>query len=153
MDEPTREEMHEDEALALLADGTAQPIAGATDLMVDWPQHLEAHDRTFLDLSGIAELRPLEWTDDALLLGALTTYWDVLQEPLARRELPLLGEAARQVGAVQIQTRGTWAGNSISENLNYRHFINVTHLVTTVAEDKPSEDDLFGAYHARYGTD
>ncbi len=25
---------------------------------------------------------------------------------------------------------GTWAGNSIAENLNWRHFINVTHLVT-----------------------
>jgi len=48
---------------------------------------------------------------------------------------------------------GTWGGNSISENLSYRHFINVTHLVTTVAEDKPSEADLFGAYHARYGQD
>jgi len=48
---------------------------------------------------------------------------------------------------------GTWGGNSISENLNYRHFINTTHLVTAVAEDKPSEEELFGAYHARYGTD
>ncbi len=48
---------------------------------------------------------------------------------------------------------GTWGGNSISENLNYKHFINTTHLVTTVAEDKPAEEALFGAYHARYGTD
>ncbi len=48
---------------------------------------------------------------------------------------------------------GTWGGNSISENLNYRHFINVTHLVTVVAEDKPSEAELFGAYHAKYGDD
>lgn len=46
---------------------------------------------------------------------------------------------------------GTWAGNSISENLNVRHFINVTHLVTTIPEDKPSEEALFGAYWARYG--
>lgn len=46
---------------------------------------------------------------------------------------------------------GTWAGNTISENLNYRHFINVTHLVTTIPEDKPSEEDLFGAYWAKYG--
>ena len=46
---------------------------------------------------------------------------------------------------------GSWAGNSISENLNWRHFINVTHLVTTIPEDKPSEDALFGAYHAKYG--
>ncbi len=46
---------------------------------------------------------------------------------------------------------GTWGGNSISENLNYRHFINITHLVTEVSEDKPTEDELFGAYHAKYG--
>ncbi len=46
---------------------------------------------------------------------------------------------------------GTWAGNSISENLNYRHFINITHLVTTIAEDKPSEEALFGAYWTKYG--
>ncbi len=46
---------------------------------------------------------------------------------------------------------GTWAGNTISENLNYRHFINVTHLVTTIPEDKPSEEALFGAHWAKYG--
>jgi sulfoacetaldehyde dehydrogenase len=46
---------------------------------------------------------------------------------------------------------GTWGGNSITENLNYRHFINITHLVTTIPEDKPSEDELFGAYWKKYG--
>ena len=48
---------------------------------------------------------------------------------------------------------GTWGGNSISENLNYRHFLNITHLVTAVGEDKPSEEELFGAYFARHGKD
>jgi sulfoacetaldehyde dehydrogenase len=46
---------------------------------------------------------------------------------------------------------GTWAGNSISDNLNYRHFINVTHLVSVIPEDKPSEEALFGAYWAKHG--
>jgi sulfoacetaldehyde dehydrogenase len=46
---------------------------------------------------------------------------------------------------------GTWAGNSISENLNYRHFINITHLVRTIPEDKPSEAELFGTYWEKYG--
>ena len=46
---------------------------------------------------------------------------------------------------------GTWGGNSISENLNYRHFINTTHLVTTIQEDRPEEQDLFGAYLEKYG--
>jgi len=45
---------------------------------------------------------------------------------------------------------GTWSGNSISENLNYKMFINITHLVTEIPEDKPSEEELFGEYWAKY---
>ena len=46
---------------------------------------------------------------------------------------------------------GTWGGNSITDNLNYMNFLNITHLVTTIPEDKPSEQDLFGTYWAKYG--
>ncbi len=46
---------------------------------------------------------------------------------------------------------GTWAGNTISENLNWRHFINVTHLVTTIPEDRPEEEELFGPYWQAFG--
>lgn len=87
------------------------PIAGATDLLVHWPTRQGDHDRTYLDLSRVAEIKPITWTPDALVLGAMTTYWDVLQEARCVKEFGLLGEAARQVGAVQIQSRGTWAGN------------------------------------------
>lgn len=46
---------------------------------------------------------------------------------------------------------GSWQKNSISENLSYRHFLNVTHLVTVIPEDKPTEEELFGPHWARYG--
>ncbi|MDX1434777.1 MAG: aldehyde dehydrogenase family protein, partial [Gammaproteobacteria bacterium] len=46
---------------------------------------------------------------------------------------------------------GTWGGNSISENLNYKHFINITHLSTTIPEDKPTEEALFGAFWEKHG--
>ena len=46
---------------------------------------------------------------------------------------------------------GTWQANSISDNLNWRCFVNITHLVTTIPEDKPEESDLFGSYWAKYG--
>lgn len=46
---------------------------------------------------------------------------------------------------------GSWGGNSITENLNYRHFLNITHLVTPITEDKPSEEELFGDHWKRYG--
>ena len=46
---------------------------------------------------------------------------------------------------------GSWQKNSISENLSYKHFLNVTHLVVPIPEDKPSEQELFGPHWDRYG--
>lgn len=46
---------------------------------------------------------------------------------------------------------GSWQGNSFSDNLNWKLFVNITHLVATIAEDKPAEEELFGAYWAKYG--
>ena len=43
------------------------------------------------------------------------------------------------------------AQNSITDNLNYKHFLNITHLVTTIPEDRPSEEELFGAHWKKYG--
>jgi sulfoacetaldehyde dehydrogenase len=46
---------------------------------------------------------------------------------------------------------GSWAKNSISENLSYKHFLNTTHLVRQIPERKPSEEALFGSYWKRFG--
>lgn len=103
------------DALAMLAGRPdIVPVAGGTDVLVHWPSRIAEHERNYLDLSGLAELRRMEWTEDALMLGALTTYWDVIRDARAGQEFPLLVRAARQVGAIQIQSRGTWAGNVIN---------------------------------------
>lgn len=103
------------EALAMLADQPdAIAVAGGTDLFPHWPTRPEQHDRSYLDLSAIDALRPMTWSARKLVLGGLTTFWDVIRSPEAGREFPLLVRAARQVGAIQIQTRGTWAGNVIN---------------------------------------
>lgn len=106
-----------DEALEALAedgDTTPIPMAGGTDLLVHWPQRTPEHDRDYLNLWGLGDLRPHRWAETELVLSALTTYWDIIQDPRARHELPLLGDAARQVGAIQIQSRATWAGNVVN---------------------------------------
>ena len=90
------------------------PMAGGTDLLVHWPARAAEHDKGYLDLSGLSELRGVRWTDGELQLGALATYWDVIADQQAARELPLLVQAARLVGAIQIQARGTWAGNIVN---------------------------------------
>jgi sulfoacetaldehyde dehydrogenase len=46
---------------------------------------------------------------------------------------------------------GTWQANAFSDNLNWKNFVNITHLVTTIPEDRPSEDALFGDYWNKYG--
>jgi sulfoacetaldehyde dehydrogenase len=48
---------------------------------------------------------------------------------------------------------GTWGRNSISDNLNYRHFLNITRVVRPLAPElvsEPTEEDLFGAYLRKY---
>lgn len=92
----------------------AIPIAGGTDLLVHWPARVAAHDATFVDLTAVRELRAHRFEDDALVIGGGTTYWDLIRDPRVGREFPLLVQAARQVGAVQIQARGTWAGNIVN---------------------------------------
>ena len=46
---------------------------------------------------------------------------------------------------------GTWGGNSFSENLNYRHFLNTTRIVHTIPPREPSLDDIFAGYRRKHG--
>ncbi|AEG62035.1 acylating sulfoacetaldehyde dehydrogenase [Desulforamulus ruminis] len=46
---------------------------------------------------------------------------------------------------------GTWAGNNIGDNLNYKHFMNITKVSRTIPEVIPSEEKLFGSYWSKYG--
>jgi sulfoacetaldehyde dehydrogenase len=41
---------------------------------------------------------------------------------------------------------GTWAGNSISENLSYKNFINTTTLAMPIAERRVRADELFAEF-------
>ncbi len=95
-------------------DPDVTPVAGGTDLFAHWPENRVKQSTTYLDLSGLAELRSMRWTKSELVLGALTTYWDVVTDARVAAEFPNLVTAARQVGAVQIQARGTWAGNIVN---------------------------------------
>jgi len=94
----------------MLAEEARTPIAGATDLYVSLNFGTLA-SRRFVDLWGIEELRGIDVRSDTLVMGALTTYTDIIRSPLVAERLPMLIDAARQVGGPQIQNRGTIAGN------------------------------------------
>ena len=46
---------------------------------------------------------------------------------------------------------GTWGGNNFSDNLAYRHYLNITRIARPIAEVVPAEDELLGQYFARFG--
>ena len=49
---------------------------------------------------------------------------------------------------------GTWGGNSISDNLNYRHFLNITRVVHPLPPEavrEPNDADFFADYRLKYG--
>lgn len=41
---------------------------------------------------------------------------------------------------------GTWGRNNFSDNMNYRHYLNITRVSRPIPERVPSEREIFGAY-------
>ena len=104
-----------EEALrALEADSdTARPFAGGTDLMVLLEAGMLPPGR-FMHIWGLEELKGIQSAADHVTIGALTTYAEIRENPLLREEFGMLGEAARETGALAIQNRGTLGGNIIN---------------------------------------
>ncbi len=98
------------DAFALLAGGGWRPIAGGTDALVERAAGI-ADSRGYLDLGALEELRGIRLDGGALVLGAATTYAELRRSPLVAEHAPFLAEMAAQVGAAQIQNRGTLGGN------------------------------------------
>ena len=46
---------------------------------------------------------------------------------------------------------GTWGKNNFSDNMNYRHYLNITRISRPIPERMPSEEAIFGAYFAKFG--
>ncbi len=63
-----------------------------------------------MDITGIREIRGISHAGDYIRIGGLTTWTEVVQTPLLRC-FNALKAAAREIGSVQIQNRGTVAGN------------------------------------------
>jgi len=99
------------EALRMLRDeGPLVPLAGCTDVYVGLNFGTLPAKR-FIDLWPLEDLRAIRVTDGVLSIGALATYTELIRSPLVQKRLPILAAAAREIGGVQIQNRGTLGGN------------------------------------------
>jgi CO/xanthine dehydrogenase FAD-binding subunit len=97
------------EAREALAQGAIK-VAGATDLLVI--DHATGREHaSVLNVLGIAELNGIRVTEDRLSIGAASTFTQIRNSPEVARFAPLLVDAARTIGAAQIQNRATIGGN------------------------------------------
>ena len=86
----------------------ALAVSGGTDV---YPAHVgKPLSRPLVDLSRVEGLRGIGETADGFRFGAATTWTDIIRAPLPPA-FDGLKAAAREVGSVQIQNRGTIAGN------------------------------------------
>ena len=95
-------------ALDVLATGGWRIAAGCTDIFPTTER--KQLDGPVLDITGIANLRGVSQDAAGLRIGAATTWTDIIRADLPPA-LDGLKLAAREVGAMQIQNRGTLAGN------------------------------------------
>ena len=97
-----------DEAVYALEHHRAQVLAGGTDfypaLGESWPS------TPVMDITGVRELRGISSDDRCFSIGGLTTWSELIASPLPPC-FDALKSAAREIGGVQIQNRGTVAGN------------------------------------------
>jgi CO/xanthine dehydrogenase FAD-binding subunit len=104
-----------DAALQILADSPDHytPIAGGTELMVALGAgRLQA--KKLISLWNLEELRFIEVTPDAVVIGAGTTFTDIRKHPGIADEFSILSEAASWTGSIANQNRGTLGGNIVN---------------------------------------
>lgn len=100
-----------EEALTLLSENPGlTPVAGGTDLYV-LLNFGTLQGTRFLDVWELDELRDIHDTSGLIRIGALASYTSLIRSRAVRARLPMLVAAAREIGGIQIQNRGTLGGN------------------------------------------
>ncbi len=99
-----------DEALGLLADGSAKAIAGGMSLVPLMKLRLASPER-LVDLAHIPELNYIREENNELHIGATVTHHQLESSALLRSRCPLMAETATHIGDPQVRNRGTLGGS------------------------------------------
>lgn len=87
------------------------PLAGGTDLMVQWEAGARPIVERALNVKSLPELQGIQESGDAVVIGACATHWQIRNSAATRKYLPSLAAACATVGGTQIQSLGTIAGS------------------------------------------
>lgn len=101
-----------DVLLAEIADGQKTIVAGGTDLLIQMREmKTEEMPVEIIDISKVHSLCEIREEKDSLILGATVTYSDLINSDLVSRTLPILAQAAKDIGSPQVRNRGTLGGS------------------------------------------
>jgi xanthine dehydrogenase iron-sulfur cluster and FAD-binding subunit A len=103
------------EALQLLDQhaGSARIVAGGTDVLVELQRGVKP-TTTLIDITGLRELKYVRQAGDMIQIGGLATHNDVIASAACVQYALPLAQACWEVGAPQIRTRATIAGNLVT---------------------------------------
>ncbi len=107
-----------EQALRMLSDApeNSTVLAGGTDVI---PQLHEGRRKTdcVIAINHLHTLRGVEITDDAVTIGACTTFAELEQTPFVRQHIRALHTACANVGSPQIRNLGTVGGNLVNASV------------------------------------
>jgi carbon-monoxide dehydrogenase medium subunit len=131
-----------EEALDLLADGDARPLAGGHSLLPAMKLRL-AEPGALVDLRGVPGLDGIARDGDELVVGALARHAAVASSEVVREACPALAQAAALIGDRQVRNRGTIGGSLAHADPGADYPTAVTALgATIVAAGKGGERTL-----------
>lgn len=101
-----------DDAVRAFADAgeDSKVLAGGQSLLPVLRMRLDAPE-TVVDLGGVDRMRGVREEGDSVVIGAMTTHYDVCRDPLIRAHADLLGRATATVADPQVRHRGTFGGS------------------------------------------
>jgi carbon-monoxide dehydrogenase medium subunit len=100
-----------DEALDMLAENSgAELLAGGHSLLPTMKSGLSSPD-SLVDISDVGELTGIEYGEETIMIGAATTYADIVDDDDLWEESTVFAETTYAVGDKQVRNRGTIGGN------------------------------------------
>lgn len=100
------------EALTLLAENNAMPIAGGTDVLVQ--ARFRSDSVPLVNIAALPELKAILDVDGGISIGAGVCFTDLVNHPLIQQRYPLLVTACKTVGSLQLRNRATVGGNIVN---------------------------------------
>jgi len=142
-----------DEALELLQKNETglKIVAGGSDVVVQLRDGIIKPD-SLLNILSLKELRFIKRTGGLIHIGALSTYSDIINNDNVQKYGWVLAEAAKQIGALQLQNTATIGGNlgnasPAGDSLPPLYALNATVITRSLSNRREIPiEDFFLAY-------